>query len=196
MRSRRVAGMLGGMLLGAAGAMAQTTVGTVLVSPPPAPVMLGGVEAFGGSVAMPGIKGEPYSMVSKTTTVKKLEDGTTISNVREQHEMRDMDGRTRTEQGFERDGVLRFDTVRIMDPVARTGIILNVRAKTARVAHMAEPKPLTQEQEAERAEALAKAKAAREARHQPHRGSTRTSRSSTWGSRTWPVCWLKALERP
>jgi len=165
MRMRQVAGMLGAMLLGAAGAMAQTTAGMTLVSPPPSPVMLGGgLVSYAGGVAMPGIKGEPYSMVSKTTTVKKLEDGTTITNVREQREMRDMEGRTRTEQGLEREGEQHFDFVTIMDPVARTSIMLNTRAKTARVTHMAEPKPPTPEQEAERAEALAKAKAAREAR--------------------------------
>jgi hypothetical protein len=156
---------LGVTMIGAS-AQVQTP---ALVNPPPAPMALLGGGAFGGvslgmSPMQVGQRGIPYSLTQTTTTVRTLNDGTTITTLLEEKKMQDSDGRTRTELYSVRNGEHRLEMVSILDPVARTTTILSPQMKTAHVMHVPEPKPLTPEQEAQRAEALAKAKAAREAR--------------------------------
>ena len=103
-------------------------------------VILGTAGAV--SMGMGGVKGQPYSLVQTTTTVRTLGDGTTITNHQESHQMRDAEGRQRTEMGFERDGVVHFDNINIFDPVTRETISLNVPMKTAHIFHIPEPKPI------------------------------------------------------
>jgi hypothetical protein len=105
-----------------------------------AQIVMGSVGAV--SMGIGGVKGQPYSLVETTTTVRTLGDGTTITSHQEAHKMRDAEGRQRTEMGFERDGVMRFDNISISDPAARETINLNVTTKTARVFHIPEPKPI------------------------------------------------------
>jgi hypothetical protein len=136
--------------------------GTVLVSPPPAPVgMIGGI--VGGSPLV-GVKGQPYSLVEKTTQARTLSDGTVMTTHREDHQMWDSEGRTRTERGTEKDGQFEVQTVSLMDPVARISVTMFVYGKTADVMHFPEPKaptPPTPEQQARMAEARARAEAYR-----------------------------------
>ena len=102
--------------------------------------VVGSVGAI--SMGMGGVKGQPYSLVETTTTVRTLGDGTTITNHQEIHRMRDAEGRQRTETGFERDGVMQFNIVNIFDPVARETISLVATTKTAHIFPMPEPKPI------------------------------------------------------
>lgn len=136
--------------------------GAVLVSPPPAPiVMIGGVVGAG---PLAGIKGQPYSLVEKTTQVRTLADGTTMTTHREQRRMRDSEGRTRTEMGAVKDGQFELQNVSLVDPVARISVTMFVIGKTAIVTHFPEPKaptPPTPEQKAQMAEMRAKAEAYR-----------------------------------
>ncbi len=115
-----------------------------------------------GGVGMGGVvRGQPYSLVAKTATVRLLADGTTITNVQEEHRMRDSEGRQRTEIGRVVDGKVRIDMVMLVDPVAKTTTNLFERNKEARVNHFPEPKSPTPEMEARMAEMRAKAAAAR-----------------------------------
>jgi hypothetical protein len=123
--------------------------------------MIGGVV---GGFAFGGVKGQPYSLVEQTTQIRTLSDGTTMTTHREQHRMRDSEGRTRTEMGTIKDGQFVVQNVMLMDPVARTMVTMLVRGKTALVTHFPEPKPMsppTPEQEARMAEIRAKAEAYR-----------------------------------
>ncbi len=153
-------------LLGAPGMMAQTTTvppaGTLVMAPPAPGIIMG--LAGGMSLGVPAVKGQPFSLVETTTSVRVLGDGTTITNKHEERKMRDAEGRTRTEISREHDGASRLEMVILMDPVAHTSTTLMVQSKTANVRHFPEPKPLTPEQEAKRAEMIAKAKAASAAR--------------------------------
>jgi hypothetical protein len=121
--------------------------------------MIGGVVGAVGP--MTGIKGQPYSLVEKTTQVRTLSDGTVMTTNREQHRMRDSEGRTRTEMGTIKDGQFELQTVSLMDPVANTIATLIVHGKTAMVTHFPQPKPPTPEQEARMAEFRTKAEAYR-----------------------------------
>jgi hypothetical protein len=133
--------------------------GVLLTSPAPPPIgMIGGV--VGGGPLM-GVKGQPYSLVEKTTQVRTLADGTTMTTHREQHRMRDSEGRTRTEFGTIKDGQFMVQNVSLMDPVAGTFATMFLSGKTAIVTHFPQPKPPTPEQEARAAEFRAKAEAYR-----------------------------------
>ena len=136
------------------------------VSPPPAfPVMSGissgsGIFTYAGGFDGSGMKGQPYSLVEKTTTLRVLGDGTTINNVREERRMRDSEGRQRIETARVIDGTPHAD-IRIYDPVTRTTTTLVEQIKEARVSHIPELKPETPEQEARIAEIRQKAAATR-----------------------------------
>jgi hypothetical protein len=123
--------------------------------------VVGGIGGFAGSFGQQ--RGQPYSLVAKTTTVRVLADGTTITNVREERRMRDSEGRTRTEMSLQVGGVPRSEIVNIFDPVAGTMTMLSAQNKQAHVTHMPEMKPPTPEQEAKMKEMRAKAEAARAA---------------------------------
>lgn len=132
--------------------------GVVLVSPPPAPVgVIGGVV----SSSPTGIKGRPFSLVEKITQVRTLADGTVVTTHREQRQMRDSEGRSRSEIGTVKDGQFDLLTVSLMDPVANTETTLLVHSKMAIVRHFQQAKPPTPEQEAQAAEFRAKAEAYR-----------------------------------
>jgi hypothetical protein len=79
--------------------------------------MIGGV--VGGGL-LRGVKGQPYSLVEKTTRVRMLADGTTMTTHLEQHRMRDSEGRMRTEMGTIKDGQFTVQNVSLMDPVTNT----------------------------------------------------------------------------
>jgi hypothetical protein len=132
-------------------AMAQD-LGTFIMSGPPPPI--GTLRA---------VKGQPFSLVEKTTRVQTLSDGTVMTTHREQHRMRDSDGRTRTEMGTNKDGQFVVQNVSLMDPVTNTLATLFVSGKTAIVTHLKPLKPptLTPEQQAQIAEARAHAEAYR-----------------------------------
>jgi hypothetical protein len=105
-----------------------------------AQVVMGSVGAI--SMGIGGVKGQAYSLVETTTTVRTLGDGTTITSHQEFRRMRDAEGRQRTEGGVERDGVIQFDNVQIFDPIVREMINLSITTKTAHILHMPEPKPI------------------------------------------------------
>src|SRR5277367_6419752 len=106
------------------------------------PVWCPGCDGIVGAIlmGMGGVKGQPYSLIETTTTVRTLGDGTTITNHQEFRRMRDAEGRQRTEDGVERDGMMQFDNVQIFDPMAREMINLSVTTKTAHILHIPEPK--------------------------------------------------------
>jgi hypothetical protein len=67
---------------------------------PPTPVvppvrLMGGINM--GAFKMKAVKGEPYSLTSKTTISKKLTDGTWTTTVLEEHHLRDSEGRERSD---------------------------------------------------------------------------------------------------
>jgi len=137
-----------------------TTPGAVNLSSPivqahPAPTLIGGAvlglaDQMASRPLPPAVKGQPYSLVRTTTNVQTLGDGTKITRVVEEHEMRDSEGRTRDEHGHLKDGQFNADNVFLTDPVAQTRTSLMLRSKTAIVTHSPEPKPLTLEQQATR----------------------------------------------
>ena len=161
-----------GLSAGVAFGQGAVTLSVGQVTPPPAPTMVGGYMGSSGIVGFTRgfvggeVKGQPYSLVEKTATVRVLADGTTITNVREEHRMRDSEGRQRTELSQIKDGVSHIEMVTIFDPVARTTTMLMEQVKQARVTHMPESKPPTPEQEARFAEMRQKAAAARAAQDQ------------------------------
>jgi len=57
-----------------------------------------------GRLGVAPVRGLPYSDVEKTTMLKTLADGTTVTNVREEKRWRDGEGRERTESGAIKDG--------------------------------------------------------------------------------------------
>jgi hypothetical protein len=96
-----------------------------------------------------------------TTRIQTLADGTTVKNVTEAREMRDVDGRTRREMGPLKDGEFKVLMVNLTDPVAHTSTIMFGHGKTAQVRHLAEPKPRSAQEEARLAEVRARAEAYR-----------------------------------
>ena len=160
MTSRGVLGLVVAVGAMCVSAGAQETSMVAVEAPPPVG-MIGGVV---GGTPLHGIKGQPYSLVEKTTKVQTLADGTVITTHREKHEMRDSEGRTRTEMGTLKDGQFEVQNVFLMDPVARMNVAMFVNGKTAMVTHFPQapqPKPPTPEQEARMAELRAKAEAYR-----------------------------------
>ncbi len=89
------------------------------------------------------LKGQPYSLLEKTTTVRTLADGTTIRSTHEERKMRDSEGRTRMDLLHEFKGETTITMATISDPVARTRTTLNVRQKMAYMFHLPELKPTT-----------------------------------------------------
>jgi hypothetical protein len=87
------------------------------------------------------MKGQPYSLLEKTSTVRTLADGTTIRSIHEERKMRDSEGRTRMDLLHEFKGETTIVTATIGDPVARTRTTLNVRQKMAYTFHLPELKP-------------------------------------------------------
>jgi hypothetical protein len=140
---------------------AQGTITATIEAPPPPIGMIGGVVGAVGP--MTGIKGQPYSLVEKTTQVRTLSDGTVMTSNREQHRMRDSEGRTRTEMGTIKDGQFELQNIMLMDPVAGMSVTMFVHGKTAIVTHFRQSTPPTPtpEQEARAAEFRAKAEAYR-----------------------------------
>ena len=145
-------------LLSVRSAWAQTPLQTVVVSPPPRPAIMGGVSL--GSFKMPAVKGQPYSLVSKTTIVKAAADGTPVTTVREERKMRDAEGRERTEIVLPNGGVI---VPHITDPVAQMTITLFPGSKTAYVTRIPLPPPPTPEQEAKATELRARVEEYRKA---------------------------------
>lgn len=106
-------------------------VGSSVVTVP----MLARIDSFAMTV-----KGQPYSLVEKTTTVRTLADGTTMRTTHEERKIRDVEGRTRVEILHEFNGEMTVTVVTISDPVARTRTTLNVRQKMAHTFHVPEQK--------------------------------------------------------
>jgi len=157
-----------GMLLGLSPVLAQTTTESttdgVIVDPSPAP-RLGVV--VGGGLGIGNVRNEPYSLVEKTTTIRTLADGTTMTDLREERKMRDAQGRQRMETGHLQDGQFVADIIHLSDPAARTTTTLDVRTKTARVIRPLEPRQRTPEEEARLAERRGQAQSTPRVRTQP-----------------------------
>jgi hypothetical protein len=100
------------------------------------------------------IAGKPYSLVSKTTTSKRLADRTWTTTVLEQRKMRDSAGRERSEL-INGSGGPPF--VSLTDPAAQTIVSLFAFNKAATLTHISLPMPPTPEQEARSAEICVKA---------------------------------------
>ncbi len=148
--------------------VAQTTSPPQLVVVPPASGVVGGVfggvilgSASGSGPVLRAVTGQPYSLVKMTNSVRTLGDGTKITNVREEHQMRDSDGRVRTEVGHIKDGQFTIDSITLSDPEARTYTTLFVRTKTGHITHLSQPTPQTPEQKARQDELRATAVASR-----------------------------------
>jgi len=105
-----------------------------------------------GRLGVAPVRGLPYSDVEKTTMLKTLADGTTVTNVREEKRWRDGEGRERTESGAIKDGEFVPAIAFLLDPVAHTSTILELRTKTARVTTTHSPRERTPEEEARLAE--------------------------------------------
>lgn len=119
-------------------------------------------EVFEGT----DVKGLPYSLVEKTTRIRTLADGTTISNVNEERHMRDAEGRRRIEVGRIKDGELQVDSIEIIDPVARTRTTLFMRDHVAHLVHLDVQRvhltaQRTAEQDAEMRDRIAEARSER-----------------------------------
>ncbi len=158
--SRVVTGFV--MLVAATAGRSQEMPG--LVAPPPSPRLpsgiMGGV-ALGTSLPLRALKGQPYSLVETTTSFRTLQDGTTMTNVRVQHRMRDAEGRERTERGEMKDGVYKVTLISLSDPVACIIATLFPVTRKAMVTHMPQPKPVTPEEEERIAASRARAEAYR-----------------------------------
>jgi hypothetical protein len=87
------------------------------------------------------MKGQPYSLLEKTTTVRTLADGTTMRSTHEERKMRDAEGRTRVDILHEFKSEVTIVVTTISDPVTRTRTTLNVRQKMAYTFHLPELKP-------------------------------------------------------
>jgi len=169
------------LLSGSAALFGQTAVQLaapgMLVDPPPAPGvfpagLLGGVTL--GAYNLRAVKGQPYSLLQTTTTIKTLADGTTITNVMEERIMRDAEGRERRETGLMKDGKLKVMNVFLTDPVENQTVMLSSFDKSARVRHVPRPQPLqpptppTAEQQAKMEEMRTKAEAYRKEHPAPN----------------------------
>jgi len=158
-------------LLGVAGAVSvDGSAQVVTVAPSPSfssgiGMVSGGVEGVEMSGMMGVQRGQPYLLVQKTSTVRVLADGTTITTEREERRYRDSEGRTRIETK-QISPKMTFDMgmVMLFDPVAQTNTTLMGSSKEAHVMHFHAPKPPTPEEQAKLAEMRAKAEAARAAR--------------------------------
>jgi hypothetical protein len=104
------------------------------------------------------LKGQPYSLVEKTTSVRTLADGTTMRSTHQERKMRDAEGRTRVDIMHEFKNEVTIVTSMIGDPVARTRTTLNVRQKMAYTFHLPELKPAPPVDEKKLAELRAAAK--------------------------------------
>jgi len=158
-------------LLGVAGAVSvDGSAQVVTVAPSPSfssgiGMVSGGVEGVEMSGMMGVQRGQPYLLVQKTSTVRVLADGTTITTEREERRYRDSEGRTRIETK-QISPKMTFDMgmVMLFDPVAQTNTTLMGSSKEAHVMRFHAPKPPTPEEQAKLAEMRAKAEAARAAR--------------------------------
>jgi hypothetical protein len=128
-----------GWLLAGTMALAQGSVmvGTSVVTMPLEGSFVGGLPAG----VEYSLKGQPYSMVEKTTTVRTLADGTTMRSTHEERKMRDAEGRTRVDILHEFKNEVTIVITTISDPVTRTRTTLNVRQKMAYTFHLPELKP-------------------------------------------------------
>jgi hypothetical protein len=142
------------VLVNAASISAQVATAPAAVPVIPPLRISGGVHL--GSFKMSAVKGEPFSLISKTTNSKKLTDGTWATTALEEHRMRDSEGRERSEI-VHPDHRSNAPTATINDPVAQMIVNLAPWNKTAYVTHIPLPKPPTPEQEARAEEAQAKA---------------------------------------
>jgi hypothetical protein len=108
------------------------------------------------------LKGQPYSLLETTTTVRTLADGTTIRSKHEERKMRDSEGRTRMDLLHEFKGETTITMATISDPVTRTRTTLNVRQKMAYTFHLPElkpaPRPPVDEKKLEELRAAAKSR--------------------------------------
>lgn len=103
---------------------------------------------------MKRVTGKPYSLTSKTSSSKRLADGTWTTTVLEERKMRDSEGRERTEITNGSGGP---PAVSVTDPAAQTIVSLFAFKKTAILTHISLPKPPTPEQEARSSENRVKA---------------------------------------
>jgi hypothetical protein len=140
---------------------------------PTVPAIYGSGIAAPGAVRLPAVKGQPYSLVSKTTTIRTALDGTPINTVLEERKMRDAEGRERTEIIQSKGD---SPTPHITDPVAHVTFTLFPSSKTALVTHIPVPPPPTPEQEAKAAELRARTEAFQKA-HPPDPANQLDSRT-------------------
>ena len=156
MKIRMGLAVTGWLMAAATMALAQGSVmvGTSVVTMPLEGAFAGGLPS-GIEYSM---KGQPYSMVEKTTTVRTLADGTTMRSTHEERKMRDAEGRTRVDILHEFKNEVTIVITTISDPVTRTRTTLNVRQKMAHTFHFPELKPAAPVDEKKLAELRAAAK--------------------------------------
>jgi hypothetical protein len=124
--------VLGGLLIGTAGASGQSGV-------------IGGVMGGIGTGPMNGAGMQPYSATQKTTTVQRLLDGTTITRTTTVKMARDSQGRTYRANQMDPlppiPGRQIMTMFNVTDPVARQSLSWNSQGKEVMVFHFPEPKP-------------------------------------------------------
>lgn len=126
---RKTGFLLAGMLLFAAGALAQN---------PPPDRARGGARFIGAQAGIPGhvVKNAPYSAEISTEITQTLTDGNHIRQISTSRVFRDSEGRTRTEQSLTGLGAIAPNSnlptvVFLQDPVAGTSYALDTTRKTA-----------------------------------------------------------------
>ncbi len=98
------------------------------------------------------VRNLPYVLEEIAIRVQTLPDGSHITSTDHEKQLRDAQGRMRTEIYTQRSGQMVPRSVQLWDPASRTLVLLVAFHKTAQVRHVPEPRPLTPEQQARRAE--------------------------------------------
>jgi len=104
--------------------------------------ILPAIPVFTLSLLSAQVMGQPYSAISKTTTVQKLADGTTITHETTGVVARDSGGHTYRDQELpvgSESGRSRIHMFEISDPVNKTSIHWNSTSKVATVLHYGGP---------------------------------------------------------
>lgn len=105
------------------------------------------------------VRNLPYMLEEIAIRVQVLPDGSHITSTDREKQLRDANGRMRTELYSQREGKMILRSVQLWDPGSRTSVLLLASSKIAQVRHVPEPRPLTPEQEARRQELRAQAAA-------------------------------------
>ncbi len=97
------------------------------------------------------VRNLPYVLEEIAIRVQTLPDGSHITSTDREKQLRDGQGRTRTELYTQREGQMILRSIQLWDPGSRTSVLLIASSKTAQVRQMPEPRPQTPEEQERRA---------------------------------------------